>query len=257
VRFERLVETWGTVIVIDATSSVLGKESLEKSVGEVEEFFFHVDRDFSTYKSDSQISKIRRGELQIEDASEYVRQVWALCEFCREITFGAFDPWKAEGGFDPSGLVKGWAAEVGAQMLVEAGAENVLINASGDIVLRGGQPNDAGVTKPWNIGIASPDDVENFVKIFDVVDGSVATSGNYEKGAHIVDPHTGLIAIGARSASVIGPDGAICDALATALMVDGVDAQKWIGSPELAEYSFWTINRHDGTAWSYGPNKGY
>ena len=41
-----------------------------------------------------------------------------------------------------------------------------------------------------------------------------------------------------------------------ALMVDGVDAQKWIGRAELAEYSFWTINRHDGTAWSYG-SKGY
>ncbi|ASY20724.1 hypothetical protein A1sIIA65_00305 [Candidatus Planktophila dulcis] len=45
--------------------------------------------------------------------------------------------------------------------------------------------------------------------------------------------------------------------LATALMVDGVDAQKWIGRAELAGYSFWTINRHDGTAWSYGSNKGY
>ena len=110
---------------------------------------------------------------------------------------------------------------------------------------------------PWNIGIASPGDVEKYVKFFDVTDGSVATSGDYEKGAHIVDPLTGLIAIGARSATVIGPDGAICDALATALMVDGVDAQKWIGREELAEYSFWTINRHDGTAWSYGSNKGY
>ena len=95
------------------------------------------------------------------------------------------------------------------------------------------------------------------LRTIDVTDGSVATSGDYEKGAHIVDPHTGLIAIGARSATVIGPDGAICDALATALMVDGVDAQKWIGRAELAEYSFWTINRHDGTAWSYGFNKGY
>ena len=98
---------------------------------------------------------------------------------------------------------------------------------------------------------------DRFVKIFDVVDGSVATSGDYEKGAHIIDPHTGLIAIGARSATVIGPDGAICDALATALMVDGMDAQKWMGRPELAEYSFWTINRHDETSWAYGPNKGY
>ena len=252
-RLERLVETWGTVVVIDASASGLDEVSLNNAVDEVEEFFYQVDRDFSTYKSDSQVSRIRCGELTIEDASEYVQQVWALCEFSRELTLGAFDPWKAEGGFDPSGLVKGWAAEVGAQMLVSAGVENVLINASGDIVLRGGKPEGG----PWNISIASPDDVEKIVKLFDVVDGSVATSGDYEKGAHIVDPHTGLIAIGARSASVIGPDGAICDALATALMVDGIDAQKWIGRSELAEYSFWTVNRHDGTAWSYGPNKGY
>ena len=256
-RLERRVETWGTVIVVDATASGLDRASLESAVGEVEQFFFDVDRDFSTYKSDSQVSRIRRGEMRIEDASEYVQQVWALCDFSRELTLGAFDPWKAEGGFDPSGLVKGWAAEVGAQMLIEAGCENVLINASGDIVLRGGKPTDGGEIKAWNIGIASPDDVEKFVKIFDVVDGSVATSGDYEKGAHIIDPHTGLIAIGARSATVIGPDGAICDALATALMVDGMDAQKWIGRPELAEYSFWTISRHDETSWAYGPNKGY
>jgi thiamine biosynthesis lipoprotein len=191
--------------------------------------------------------------MEIADAGSYVQQVWQLCEYSRELTLGAFDPWKAEGRFDPSGLVKGWAAEVGAQMLVGAGVEHVLINASGDLVLRGGKPEGG----PWNIGIASPDDVEKYVKFFDVTDGSVATSGDYEKGAHIIDPHTGLIAIGARSASVIGPDGALCDALATALMVDGIDAQKWIGRPELAEYSFWTINRHDGTAWSYGPNRGY
>jgi len=253
VSIKRLVETWGTVVVIEATSSALDEVAVSAAVDEVEQFFYQVDQDFSTYKEDSQVSRIRRGELKIEDASEYVQQVWALCEFSRELTLGAFDPWKAEGGFDPSGLVKGWAAEVGAQMLVEAGAQNVLINASGDIVLRGGK-HEGG---PWNIGIASPDDVEKYVKFFDVVDGSVATSGDYEKGAHIVDPHTGLIAIGARSATVIGPDGAICDALATALMVDGVDAQKWIGREELAEYSFWTINRHDGTAWSYGFNKGY
>jgi thiamine biosynthesis lipoprotein len=257
VKLERLVETWGTVVVVYVAASEIDEAGLNSAVDEVEEFFYQVDRDFSTYKEDSQVSRLRRGEMNIEDASEYVQQVWALCEFSRELTLGAFDPWKAEGGFDPSGLVKGWAAEVAAQMLVSAGCENVLINASGDIVLRGGQPTDSGAVEAWNIGIASPEDVEKFVKIFDVVDGSVATSGDYEKGAHIVDPHTGLIAIGARSASVIGPDGAICDALATALMVDGVDAQKWIGRPELTDYSFWTINRHDGTAWAYGPNKGY
>ena len=256
-KLERFVETWGTVIVVQAASSTLSENEMGLAVDKVEEFFYKVDRDFSTYKSDSEVSRIRRGELEVADASENVKEVWKLCEHARDLTLGAFDPWKVEGGFDPSGLVKGWAADMAAKMLVGAGVESVLINAAGDLVLRGGQLSEDGEVKPWNVGISSPNDVNQIVKTFDVFDGSVATSGDYEKGAHIVDPHTGLIAIGARSASVVGPDGALCDALATALMVDGRDAQQWMGRPELAEYSFWVMNRDDETAWSYGPNKGY
>ena len=254
---KRFVETWGTFIVIQVASSTLSKNELGLAADKVEEFFQKVDENFSTYKSDSEVSRIRRGELEVADASENVKEVWKLCEHARELTLGAFDPWIVDGGFDPSGLVKGWAADVAAKMLVDDGVESVLINAAGDLVLRGGQLSEEGESKPWNIGISIPEDVNQIVKTFDVFDGSVATSGDYEKGAHIVDPHTGLIAIGARSASVVGPDGALCDALATALMVDGRDAQRWMGRPELAEYSFWVINRDDETAWSYGPNKGY
>jgi FAD:protein FMN transferase len=256
-KLERFVETWGTVIVVQVASSTLSENELGLSVDKVEELFHEVDKVFSTYKSNSQVSRIRKGELEVADASDDVKKVWQLCEHARELTLGAFDPWKVEGGFDPSGVVKGWAADVAAKILVGAGVESVLINAAGDLVLRGGQLSEGGEVKPWNIGISSPDDVDQIVKTFDVVDGSVATSGDYEKGAHIVDPHTGLIAIGARSASVVGPDGALCDALATALMVDGRDAQRWMGRPELAGYSFWVINRDDETAWSYGPIKGY
>jgi FAD:protein FMN transferase len=256
-KLERFIETWGTVIVVHAASKSLSEVELGLEVDKVEEFFHKVDKDFSTYQSDSEVSYIRRGELEVADASDDVKVVWKLCEHARVLTLGAFDPWKVEGAFDPSGLVKGWAADVAAKMLVGAGVESVLINAAGDLVLRGGQLSEDGEEKPWNVGISSPDDVNEIVKTFDVVDGSVATSGDYEKGAHIVDPHTGLIAIGARSVSVLGPDGALCDALATALMVDGRDAQRWMGRPELAEYSFWVINRDDETAWSYGPNKGY
>jgi FAD:protein FMN transferase len=256
-KLERFVETWGTVIVVQVASNGLSADELGLAVDKVEEFFHKVDQDFSTYKSDSEVSRIRRGELEVADASENVKEVWKLCEHARELTLGAFDPWTVDGGFDPSGLVKGWAAEVAVKMLVDDGVERVLINAAGDLVLRGGQISEGGEVKPWSVGISSPDDVNQIVKTFDVFDGSVATSGDYEKGAHIVDPHTGLIAIGARSASVVGPDGALCDALATALMVDGRDAQRWMGRPELAEYSFWVINRDDETAWSCGPNKGY
>ena len=256
-KLERFVETWGTVIVVQAASSTLREKDLDLAVDKVEEFFHKVDKDFSTYVSDSEVSRIRKGELEVVDASDDLKEIWRLCEYARELTLGAFDPWKVEGGFDPSGLVKGWAADVAAKMLVSAGVESVLINAAGDLVLRGGQLSEGGEVKPWSVGISSPDDVNQIVKTFDLIDGSVATSGDYEKGAHIVDPHTGLVAIGARSASVVGPDGALCDALATALMVDGRDAQRWMGRPELSEYSFWVINRDDETAWSYGPNKGY
>ena len=95
---KRLVETWGTVVVIEATSSELDEVTVSAAVDEVEQFFFSVDRDFSTYKEDSQVSQIRRGELRVEDASEYVQQVWALCEFSRELTLGAFDPWAVGDG---------------------------------------------------------------------------------------------------------------------------------------------------------------
>ena len=256
-KLERFVETWGTVIVVQAASSTLSENELGLAVDKAEEFFHKIDKNFSTYKSDSEVSRIRRGELEVVDAGEDVKKVWKLCEHARELTLGAFDPWKVAGGFDPSGSVKGWAADVAANLLIGAGVESVLINAAGDLMLRGGQLPEDGEVKSWKIGISNPDDVNQIVKTFDVVDGSVATSGDYEKGAHIVDPHTGLIAIGARSASVVGPGGALCDALATALMVDGRDAQRWMGRPELAEYSFWVINRDDETAWSYGPNKGY
>ena len=81
----------------------------------------------------------------------------------------------------------------------------------------------------------------------------MATSGDYERGEHIRDPRNGMAALGARSVSVIGPDGGLADALATAVMVDGIDAQRWVVREELREYSFYVINRHEGTAWLYGP----
>ena len=74
---------------------------LDLAVDKVEEFFYKVDMDFSTYKSDSEVSRIRRGGLEVADVSDDVKEVWKLCESARELTLGAFDPWKVIGGFDP------------------------------------------------------------------------------------------------------------------------------------------------------------
>ena len=244
---KRLVETWGTVVVIEATSTALGEVTVSAAVDDVVQFFFSVDRDFSTYKKDSQVSQIRRGELNVEDASEYVQQVWALCEFSRDLTLGAFDPWAAVGGFDPSGLVKGWAADKCADLLVSLGIEHVQVNAAGDLSLRGGFYD--GVVKPWSIGVVNPDNRTEVVKIYEITDGAIATSGTYERGAHIHDPLNGLIAIGAKSATVTGPLGWLCDALATAVMVGGQESVKWFGQPELKGYRVFAVNRHEESSW--------
>ena len=247
-RVEKIIPVWGTEIYIDASSSKLDESEINRVIAGVEAFFFDVDDELSTFKDSSSVTRLRQNKIKIEDAPEIVQEVWRGCLKAKELSFGAFDPWTVEGGLDPSGFVKGWAAEKAAEMLVAAGCDQVQVNAAGDIALRGNEP--------WKIGIVNPDNKSEIIQVFEVTNENIATSGHYEKGAHIKDPHTGIIAIGAKSGTVIGPDGGICDALATALMVDGKDAAQWIGNPELSDYTFWTINRHENTAWSWGPNLG-
>ena len=88
------------------------------------------------------------------------------------------------------------------------------------------------------------------MQVFEITDGAIATSGTYERGAHITDPYTGMIAIGAKSATIVGEKGWLCDALATAVMVAGTDAAVWFGQEELVGYKVWVINRHENTSWS-------
>jgi len=244
-RTQHEIEVWGTVLFIDVTSSV----DIESAIAKVNQYVQHVDEVFSTYKENSIISQLRRGKIDIEHCAPEVIEVWNMCAFIKELTEGAFNPWAVAGGFDPSGLVKGWAADRCAEILLEEGAEHIQVNAAGDLSLRGGFTSE----QPWSIGVVNPDNRLEVLQTFEIIDGAIATSGTYERGAHISDPHTGMIAIGAKSATVIGPNGAIADALATALMVAGRDGGVWFTTPELSEYSAWVIDRHENVAWSIGP----
>jgi len=252
-RLRRTVETWGTVLYFDLASPSLSLEKLEAAFMKCSIYVHRIDEVFSTYRSDSVVSRLRSGELLIGDAPDEVQQVWRLCEEARYLSGGAFDPWVVEGGFDPSGLVKGWAADRCAEILLDMGVEHQQLNFAGDITLRGGELQDGGDVIPWSIGVVNPKNTHEVVQVFKLMDGAIATSGDYERGAHIRDPYSGTIAIGARSATVVGPDGALADAMATALMVCGDDGAKFFGQPELSEYSAWVINRDSTSAWSLGP----
>ncbi len=242
---------WGTIVDVDCYSKSVGGAELDRAMNSVIQFCEYVDRDFSTYKAGSWVTRLRQGHVSISDCPDDVREVWELCLRAKDLSNGAFDPWAVAGGFDPSGLVKGWAADAAADILVAAGVQHCQVNAAGDLALRGGWFDSAsGAVKPWSIGVVNPDNRAEIVKVYEITDGAIATSGNYERGAHIHDPLNGLIAIGANSATVVGAKGWLCDAMATAVMVAGQDSAKWFGQPELVRYRVFAVNRHEQTAWS-------
>ena len=176
---------------------------------EVFDWFRHVDETFSVFKEKSEVSRIRRGELALADASAEVQHVFARCEELRTETQGFFDVDAV--GLDPSGFVKGWSVDEGTAILDRAGLEEYAINAGGDIRVRG----------RWTIGIQHPRDAKAIAKVVEGTDLAVATSGAYERGEHVRDPHTGAAPDGILSVTVTGPDLGTADAYATAALAMG------------------------------------
>jgi thiamine biosynthesis lipoprotein len=143
--------------------------------------------------------------------------VLAECVVLRRATHGYFSV-RPAGRLDPSGFVKGWAVAGAARRLAEAGAERFCINAGGDVVARG---------RPWRVGVRHPVEPDRLAAVLAVQDLAVATSGQYEREAHIVDPHTGRPPEGLLSVTVVGPDLARADAYATAAFAMGAKGPPW------------------------------
>jgi FAD:protein FMN transferase len=181
-----------------------------------------VDAVFSTYRDDSDISRLDRGELTVAECRPEVDDVLTRCVALDRATRGYFSV-RPAGRLDPSGLVKGWAVAGAAERLAAAGAENFCINAGGDIVARGRPAPD----RLWRIGIRHPEDLDQLAAVVAVEDLAVATSGEYEQPGHILDPHTGRRPTGLLSVTVVGPDLGTADAYATAAFAMGGDGPDW------------------------------
>lgn len=213
------------------------------------DLFREVDDRFSPYKTESEVSRISRGELSVRDASAPMAEVLRLCDETEALTDGYFTPW-FEGRFDPSGLVKGWAIARASRLLTDRGYRHHCVEAGGDIEVRG--LNDEG--KPWEIGIRNPFDPQTLIKVLHLSDRGIATSGTYIRGRHIYNPKTGERIEGVPSLTVVGPDVYEADRLATAAYamgagginflasIPGIDAyqvghdERALATPGLAEY---------------------
>ena len=211
----RTQHVMGTAVTVEIRDRVVPRRALERAFG----WLRWVDRTFSTYDAESEISRLNAGELGLADTHPLVRKVLARCEALRAGTDGYFDAGAPLcGGVDPSGLVKGWAVDVAFARLRRAGARQLCIEAGGDLRVAGG---------PWRIGIRNPRRREHLAAVVVLRSGAVATSGAYERGPHVVDPHTGRPPAGTLSVTMIDRTLAQADAHATAAFAMGPRGPAW------------------------------
>ncbi len=125
------------------------------------------------------------------------------------------------------GIGKGYAAEMAKEVMKKNDVTSGIVNASGDLTTWGTQPDG----KPWTVGIVHPDYKGYPFSYMNISDMAVATSGNYEKFvmidgkkySHTIDPRTGLPVSGIKSVTIISPNAEICDAMATPVMIMGIE----------------------------------
>jgi FAD:protein FMN transferase len=177
--------------------------------------FIQIDRRFSTYKNDSEVSGYSRDELTEKDISAELKLVIKNCRVWQKKTDGYFSAW-ASGQFDPSGYVKGWAIAEAGKEIEKTGQKTYCIAAGGDVLAR-----SAGAKK-WDIGIQDPNNPQEILNKLSISNGAVATSGNYERGAHIYNPKNKQPATALRSVTITGPDIITADILATAVFAAGL-----------------------------------
>ncbi|MDG4881894.1 FAD:protein FMN transferase [Mesorhizobium sp. WSM4884] len=183
-------------------------------------YFDDVDRRFSTYRSDSEISVINRGDLPVRDWSGQMLDVMKIAEQTRRETAGYFDVHRPDGTLDPSGIVKGWAIRNAAEIVRRAGVSDFFIEAGGDIQSSG--RNASG--RDWSVGIRSPFHTNEIVKVVYPRGHGVATSGTYARGQHIYNPRADDDPISdIVSLTVIGSDVLEADRFATAAFAMGRD----------------------------------
>ncbi len=211
-----------------AESGAVDVLAVDSAVEAVWDSLRWADRVFSTYRPDSDVSRIRRGELSVRDADPAVAQVLDFAEIARRLTGGAFDVrhCRRDGrsSLDPSGIVKGWSASRAAAPLGSLDMDYYL-NAGGDVLLRSADANHR-----WRIGIEHPGDPQGLLAVVELATGAVATSGRTHRGKHIWNPATGRPAAGIAQATVVGPSLVWADILATAVIAGGLerlDIEQW------------------------------
>lgn len=210
-------ESMGTVVSLDLR--VPAPESLVERAFAV---FDEADARFSPFRPDSEVSRLGRGELTPAEASAQLREVLAIGDAFERASAGAFSLRRGD-ALDTNGVVKGWAAQRAAEVLIAGGVTDFCLNAGGDLVTRGAP----APRQQWQAGIRDPRDPARLLGVVVLGEGAMATSGAYERGPHIFDGRSGDTAGHWASVTVIDQDLTVADVLATTVFAMGADGPGW------------------------------
>jgi thiamine biosynthesis lipoprotein len=228
----RTVRRVGHVMNLPVSLAIRGRHADDDQAGaawaQVMATLREVDAVFSTYRPDSYVSRLARGELTPDDCPPEVAEVLALGELAGRQSQGAFQIRRPGPGgevvLDPTGVVKGWAVERAADHLRALEATDFCLSAGGDMVCRTLDPDDP----PWRIGIEHPRDPGRLIAVVPVSSGAVATSGTAHRGSHLVDARSGLPPTGVASVTVVAATLTWADIDATAAYAHGEGAARWL-----------------------------
>jgi thiamine biosynthesis lipoprotein len=209
-----------------AGRSPLSDAETQNVIAQACEILHEADRTFSLYKPESPLSQLARGETRVADCPPVVGEIWDACDEWEKRTDGWFSAMTPQNTFDPSGVVKTWAAKRAAEYILQAGIKDFTMNAGGDVWLS----DDLCVDQDWRIGISKPVSIAapdaGVLTVIDLKNTNfraMATSGSAERGEHIWNPKaagkeapTDLVQV-----SVVAEDLVTADVWATAAFAAG------------------------------------
>ena len=216
---QHVFEAMGTVVslTLPERMDLPERKNAADAVASVARCFAEFDERYSLYRPDSELSLLARGELSLTGSSDELRSTYAASLRWRDETGGAFTPHRPDGVIDLNGTVKALAMQAAADELLRAGFSNWCLNAGGDVLCAGYQP-DGGA---WRVGVVDPADRSAllFTLCLDGTRHAVATSGSAERGDHIWSATA--IDRTYLQVTVVADDIETADVLATAIVAGG------------------------------------
>jgi len=225
-KFDRIEMCMGTGFRFQGQSDLESAQvdfALQVACGILHE----ADNIFSLYKPESALSQLAAGKTSVAQCPPVVSEIWDACEIWEQKTDGWFSAFTPEHTFDPSGLVKTWAAKRAAESLISAGVTDFTLNAGGDVYIS----EAASAQFDWRVGLSKPvsvaSDEAGALAVIDLKGTgyqAVATSGSAERGNHIWNPKAPgrEFATELLQVTVIARDLVEADVWATAAFAEGL-----------------------------------